>query len=387
MHLSATLVKNKNTPGHYGDGRGGHGLLLEIKPRAEGGVRKTWKQRIRIRGQVTHLGLGAYPVISLADARAKALTNAQTVANGGDPRRTVDVPTFQEVLEEVIELQRDVWDNPRSEKQWRASLDTYASSLASKSVVDITTADVRAVLEPIWNTKPETARRIRGRISKVMNRAIGGGHRLDNPAGLALGDALGPQVARKQHHRSVFYGEVSAAILAVQASGATPSTKLALEFLTLTACRSGEVRGCRWDEIDIETEAWTIPKERTKTRETHVVPLSTQAVVLLHKAQRLSDGSGLVFLSPTGKMLSDATMSKLMKELGLDGTPHGMRASFRSWCSDEGQPPDLAEKALGHAVRGVARSYDRGVMFDRRKELMQDWADYLDSGKTPQFDY
>ena len=114
MPLSATLVKNKNTPGRYGDGRGGHGLLLEIKPRAEGGVRKTWKQRIRIRGQVTHLGLGAYPVISLADARAKALTNAQTVANGGDPRRTVDVPTFQEVLEEVIELQRDVWDNPEA---------------------------------------------------------------------------------------------------------------------------------------------------------------------------------------------------------------------------------------------------------------------------------
>ena len=153
--------------------------------------------------------------------------------------------------------------------------------------------------------------------------------------------------------------------------------KLAIEFLTLTACRSGEVRGCRWDEIDLKAATWTVPPTRTKTGIEHRVALSGRAVEVLNAARKLSDGAGLVFPSPTGKELSDSTMSKLLRELGLDGTPHGMRAAFRSWCSDTAQPRELAEQALGHAVGGVEGAYARSDMLERRRFVMEAWADHL----------
>lgn len=145
----------------------------------------------------------------------------------------------------------------------------------------------------------------------------------------------------------------------------------------ILACRSGEVRGCRWDEIDLEAATWTVPPSRTKTAVEHRVPLSTCAVAVLGAARRLSGRGGLVFPSTSNKMLSDSTMSKLMRELDLGGTPHGMRAAFRSWCSDTAQPRDLAEQALGHAERGVEAAYARSDMLERRRDLMQQWADYL----------
>ena len=380
--LSDTTVKAANKPGRYTDGPGQFGLVLVVKAGKAGDVSKAWVQRLRIGGKVTHLGLGSYPVITLSEARNRAETNARTAATGGDPRvsdEDEDVPTFRDVLEEVIDSRRDKWSNDRSEKQWRSSMDAYAAGLLDRPVADIAAADVRDVLKPIWYTKPETARRVRSRIARVMGWAITNGHRLDNPAGAEIVyQSLDKERPPPEHFRFLEYGEVAAALAAVHASGATPSVKLALRFLTLTACRSGEVRGCRWDEIDPNEAIWTIPKERTKTQQEHVVPLSRQAMELLRQALARSDGSGLVFPSPTGKPFSDATMSKLMKELGLNGTPHGMRASFRSWCSDKGHPPDLAEKALGHALKGIQRAYNRGTMLDRRRSLMQDWADEID---------
>ena len=381
--LSDKAIKAARESGLYSDGPGRFGLALRVKAVAGGDVSQTWVQRLRINGRVTHLGLGSYPVITLAEARRRAETNARTAATGGDPRipdpDEVEVPTFREVLEKVIDNRRADWSNDRSEKQWRTSLETYAAALLDRPVTDITVADVRDVLTPIWTAKPETARRVRSRIAMVMGWAITDDHRLDNPAGReALSQVLVKKRPPPEHFRFLEYGEVTAALAAVHASGATPSVKLALRFLTLTACRSGEVRGCRWDEIDPNEAIWTIPEERTKTQQEHVVPLSRQAMELLRQALARSDGSGLVFPSRAGKMLSDATMSKLMKELGLDGTPHGMRASFRSWCSDKGHPPDLAEKALGHALKGIQRAYNRGAMLNRRRSLMQDWADEID---------
>ena len=378
MALSATLVKNAGKPGRYGDGRGGHGLTLVVKPSAGGGVRKHWVQRIRVGGQETNIGLGSWPVIGLAEARERALANARLVAAGGDPRHTDEVPTFAEVAERVIEQHRANWRHAgRSEKQWRSSLDVYAHSLTAKPVNAITTADVLAVLSPIWGTIPETARRLRGRISAVMRLAIAEGHRQDNPAGDAIPSALPQHNTRPNHHPALHHSQVSAALAAVHASKATPSVKFALEFLTLTACRSGEVRGCCWDEINLKTETWTVPASRTKTGEQHRVALSTRAVEVLRAAQALSDGTGLVFPSSSGRVLSDSTMSKLMRELALGGTPHGMRSAFRSWCSDTGQPRDLAEQALAHAVRGVEAAYARSDMLERRRPLMEQWAEYL----------
>ena len=381
--LTDTAIRNANKPGLHSDGPGQFGLALRVTNRKRGGLSKSWVQRLRIHDRVTQLGLGSYPVITLAEARKRAEANARIAATGGDPRipdpDEAEVPTFREVLEEVIVHQRADWSNDRSEKQWRTSLETYAAALLDRPVTAITAADVRDVLTPIWTAKPETARRVRSRIAMVMGWAITDGHRLDNPAGReALSQVLAKKKPPPEHHRFLEYGEVPAALAAVHASGATPSVKLALKFLTLTACRSGEVRGCRWEEINPNDAIWTIPKERTKTKQEHVVPLSHQAMELLRQALERSDGSGLVFPSRTGKMLSDATMSKLMKELGLDGTPHGMRASFRSWCSDKGHPPDLAEKALGHALKGIQRAYNRGAMLNRRRSLMQDWADEID---------
>lgn len=379
MALSAAFVKNANTPGRHGDGHGGHGLALVVKRRTGGGVRKCWVQRIRVNGCETNIGLGSWPVITLAAARARALANVRVIAEGGDPRRSTDVPTFEQATDRVLALHRDSWrDSGRSEKQWRSSLETYAyPRIASVPVTEITSAQVLAVLTPIWAQKPETARRVRGRISAVMKWAIAEGHRTDNPAGDAIAAALPKHNSRQQHHRAVHHSSAGAALAAVRASEATTAVKLALEFLTLTACRSAEVRGARWDEVDLTTHTWTIPPSRTKTGIEHRVALSTTATQVLTHAHQLCSGGDLVFPSPSGRMLSDSTMSKLMRELGLDGTPHGMRAAFRSWCSDSGQLRELAEQALGHAIAGVEAAYARSDMLDRRRPMMQQWADYL----------
>ena len=206
MALNATFVRTTNKPGRYGNGRGGHGLILDVKRRKGGGPpSKTWVQRIRIRGQITHLGLGSYPVVSFAEAQDRAIANKQIVATGGDPRHLVEsVPTFQEALEEVVKGRRESWrDGGKSEKQWRSSLETHAGALFPKLVTDITKSDVIDVLEPIWVTRQETARRVRSRISIVMEWAIGREHREDNPARRAITKSLPPQLATKQSQRSV----------------------------------------------------------------------------------------------------------------------------------------------------------------------------------------
>ncbi len=382
--LTDTAIRNEKAPGLLSDGPRAFGLSLRVKVVKGGDLSKTWVQRLRVKGKYTQLGLGSYPVITLAQARQRAEDNARIAAEGGDPRIRDDVPTFRDMLEEVIDSRKTRWRNDRSEKQWRSSLETHASALLDRPVTDIAAADVLDVLKPIWSTKPETARRVRSRIAIVMGWVITHNHRLDNPAGEIIFQALDRRKPPPEHFRSLDYRAVGAALEAVRASKATPSVKLALEFQTLTACRSGEVRGCRWAEIDPNEEIWTIPAERTKTEQEHVVPLSDQAMELLGQALARSDDSGLVFPSPEGTMLSDSTLSKLMRDLKLDGTPHGMRASFRSWCSDKGHSPDLAEKALGHALQGVQRAYNRADMLDRRKLLMQAWADYLDTGQTSQ---
>jgi len=379
--LNARFVETVNRPGRYGDGHGGHGLSLLVKPMSNGRLSKSWAQRLRIGGRPVNIGLGAFPIISLKRARALALENRIAVAEGRDPRQRGTVPSFADAAETVIAVHAETWkDGGKSAGQWRASLASYAyPTLGGKSVAKVTSADVLGVLIPIWNDKRETARRVRQRIGAVMKWAIAEGYRADNPAGEAIAAALPRGGARKQHQRALPYAEVAAAIETVRASAAYRATALAFEFLVLTAARSGEVRGARWTEIDTDAGTWTVPGERMKGGREHRVALSGAALDVIERARALNDGSGLVFPSVRGRELSDATLSKLLRELGIPAVPHGFRSSFRQWAAERTNiPREVAEEALAHVnTNKVEAAYQRSDLFERRRDLLEAWAGYL----------
>ena len=376
--LTARFVETVNVPGRYGDGRGSFGLSLLVKPMiSTGRLSKSWSQRIRIDGRESNVGLGAYPIVSLAEARKAALANRRDIAQGRDPR-TGGIPTFAEALDKVIEVQRPTWRNPKSEAQWRASLRDHAGALMDKPVDSIGPGDILGVISSIWNEHRETARRVKQRISRVMRWAIGAGHRLDDPAGAAIDAALPKNGNGRKHQRALPHGAVGTALATVRASGAWVHTKLAFEFLVLTATRSGEVRGATWSEIDMDAAIWTVPGERMKANKEHRIPLSTRALDVLREAHAHRDDSGLVFPSVTGRPMSDMTMSKLIKELGIAAVPHGFRSSFRDWCGESGVAREVAEAALAHVVKDKAEAaYARSDLLDRRREVMADWAKYV----------
>ncbi len=381
--LSATFVKTVKHPGRYGDGRGGHGLSLLVKPTTTDRMSKTWAQRLRINGRAVNIGLGSYPVVTLAEARKKALANRRTAAQGSDPRGG-GIPTFAEATEKVIDVFRASWRGGGSEKQWRSSLERFAfPRLGRKRVDRINTADVMAVLlaDDLWNTKRETARRVRQRIGAVMKWAVAQGYRDDNPAGDAIGAALPKSGARQQHFNALPHAEVGGALAKVRNSKAWTGTKLAIEFMVLTASRPGETRLATWDEIDFESATWRIPASRMKGGRKHRVPLSPRALQVLNEAQDIRDGTGLIFPSVTGRAMANVTMTKLLRELGIASVSHGFRSSCRVWCGDTGVAREVAEAALAHVVRNkVEAAYARGTMFQRRRSVMADWAAYITGG-------
>ena len=353
--LSATFVKSVNIPGRYVDGRGGFGRTLLVKPASRRGCRKSWGQSIRINGRKTTLGLGAYPVI--------------TLAMGRDPRRASHgVPTFTKAAETVLAIHAANWKSgSRSEEAWRTTLRDYATPRLGTMRVDaIATADVMAVLLPIWSTKRETARRLRQRIGAVMKWAVAQGYRSDNPAGDAISTALP-------------YAEVGGALERVRASGAYPGLLRAFEFLVLTACRSGEVRGACWEEIDREAAVWTVPAERMKAGREHRVPLSDRALAVLVEARQFADGGGLVFPTATGGTPSQSGMPKLLRQSGIAAVPQGFRSSFRDWDAECTEAPrEVRELALAHVNNDrVEAAHRRSDLFERRRTLMQQWADYI----------
>ena len=374
--LPAAFVRTVKQPGRYFDGLG---LSLLVTP--TGG--RCWIQRLTIAGRVRELGLGGYPVVTLAQAREAALANKRLARQGGDPlaeKRKRAVPTFAEAAAQVLALHRPGWRNDKHAAQWEATLRQYAFPLLGDRLVHtITAADILAVLAPIWHVKAETARRVRQRIGAVMKWAIAQGFRADNPAGDTLSQALGRQADVTQHMRALPHREVAGAIHAVQDSQAGLSTKLAFAFLVLTAARSGEVRLATWEEVDLEAKVWAVPAERMKAQRAHRVPLSDRVVQVLTEAQALADGSGLVFPSPTGKPLSNMTLSKLLKDLDIPAVPHGFRSSFRDWAQEcTNAPRAVMEAALAHANPDkVEAAYARSDLFERRRTLMDQWAGYL----------
>ena len=257
------------------------------------------------------------------------------------------------------DLHKPTWRNAKHGDQWINTLSQYVfPQIGSKSVNAVNSADVLGVLMPIWNDKPETARRVRQRIGTVLKWAVAQGWRQDNPA-YAISQALPKHDASTVvHRRALPYGEVRGAIATIRDSMASPATKLAFEFLVLTACRSGEVRMARWDEISQERAEWVIPASRMKAKKPHRVPLSGRAIAILREAQTISHGQDLIFPgNVSGKPMSDATLSKLLRETGVLAVPHGFRSSFRDWAGEATNfPREVAEFALAACDKGQGGS-------------------------------
>ena len=391
--LTARFVETVTGPGKYFDGQG---LFLRVQPN---GARQ-WVQRITIRGKRCELGLGSPPAVSLATARTLALENRGAAMLGRDPiqekRDARAGLTFEAAVNEYLTAKLDEFQNDKHKKQWRSTLDTYANPvLGPKMVADITLQDVLRVLEPLWSDKTETASRLRGRIEAVLSWATVAGHRQgDNPArwkgNLSEMLAKPNKVAKADNQPALALGDVSRwwSDLALRDGIAAR----ALEFLTLTAARSGEVRGMTWDELDfagrdktdktdkapaatLATPAtWTIPASRMKAGRVHRVPLTPAAVALLASLPRM-DGSPYVFPAARGGMLSDMALSAVMRRMqeaeakaGRAGfldtenkrpaVPHGLRSTFRQWAAEQGYPRDMAEIALAHFIGSeVERAY------------------------------
>ncbi len=375
--LTAAFVSTVQQPGIYCDE---HGLVLRVKPSGY----KQWIQRLFIHGKRRELGLGPVRLVTLAQVREAAVANRRLARAGGDPMasRHRGVPTFEQAAAQVMAMHRPSWRNAKHATQWTATLRDYVNPrIGSKPVDRVTSADAMAVLLPIWNDKHATARRVRQRIGTVMKWAIAQGYRPDNPAGEALGAALPKQGGIQRHYQALPYGEVAGAVQAVRQSDARVAVKLAFEFLVLTACRSGEVRRARWEEVELEAGEWTIPAERMKQQREHRVPLSARAREILVEAGENTVGSEWVFPSPTGRTLKDFALSGLLGELGIPAVPHGFRSSFRDWaaeCTDA--PHAVMEAALAHVVRNkVEAAYARSDLFERRRVLMEQWERYLNA--------
>ena len=383
---TAVAVRNEKTPGRHPIGET---LYLMVWPNGS----KSWVQRISIKGERKDIGLGPHPPVSLAQARQKARENRTVVKSGGDPlaakreeARLAETPTFEQLARQHIAQNRLSWKNIKHRAQWESTLKTYAfPKLGALKVNEIDRKQVVEVLAPIWTTKAETARRVRQRIRSVMDRAIALEYVDYNPAGDAINGALARQRRTKNHHRALPYGNLPAALQAVRESTASPSVKLGFEMLALTACRSGEVRGMTWDEVDLQEATWTVPGERMKAGKPHRVPLSRGALAVLEEARSLSDGNGLVFPAPRSRgVLSDMVFTQLLRRLGLDFVPHGLRSSFRDWAAEKTDAPHaVVERALAHTVGNATEAaYFRSDLFELRRKLMEDWSGFLEGGTS-----
>ena len=380
MKLSATRVKALREPGRYSDGDGLHLFVSRT-----GG--KSWVLRITVGGRRRDIGLGGYPAVSLTQARKRASDNREAIAEGRDPaadKRRPATPTFREAADAFHEFNKPRWRSGKHASAWIQTLRRHAfPKIGAKPVDEISRAAVLTVLTPIWTTRPETARRVRQRMRTIFKWAMAKELIETNPAGESIDGALPSMRKVKAHLRALPYQEAGAALRTVDASQASLAAKLCLRFLVLTAARSGEARGAAWSEIDLENKTWTISGSRMKAGMEHRVPLSDQALEVLKLARQLDYGSGLCFPSPLkpGQPLSDMTLTKTLRSTGLAdrATVHGFRTAFKTWTMEQTDEPwEVGEAALAHRLGGsVEQAYARSDLFDRRRKLMQRWADCL----------
>lgn len=385
--LKAIEVVRLKAPGMHAVG-GVTGLYLKVVPSGA----RSWILRQKVGAKRRDMGLGGFPEITLSGALEAARQARQQVREGVDPillrqqahsallAQQAAAVTFEKAAKDFIEAKGNEWSNAKHSAQWASTLQTYAYPfIGDMLVADIGLPQVMAVLRPIWTTKTETASRVRGRMEQVLDWCTVQEFRKgDNPAkwrgnlDILLGKPS--KIAKPQHHKALPIDDTPAFMARLsqqQGMGAR-----ALEFAILTAARSGEVRGAKWGEIDLTTAMWIVPADRMKAGKEHRVPLSGAAVAML---QALPRSSGYVFPAQRGsKPLSDMTLSAVLKRMEVDAVPHGFRSTFRDWVAERtNYQSDLAEMALAHTLRDkVEAAYRRGDMLDRRREMMQAWADF-----------
>ncbi|HVM22776.1 MAG TPA: integrase arm-type DNA-binding domain-containing protein [Sphingomicrobium sp.] len=385
--LNPLQVRNLKEPGRYSDG---DGLLLEVRP----GGAKSWIARLQANGKRRDYGLGSAKDVSLAEARDKAREYRKQLRAGTDPleaKRNAreHIPTFREAAKAVHAEHKPGWRNGKHGAQWLATLEAYAFPHFGELPIDrIDSGHVRDALAEIWLTRPETARRVRQRIGTVLDYAHGKRWRA-HPLGMAaVNKSLPKQPPKIGHFDAMPYARVPEFSQAVKSR--VSMGRLALEALILTATRSGEVRGARWSELDLDAATWTIPAERTKTGKRtgkpHIVPLSPAALDVFARAKALRiEASDLVFHgSKRGRPLSDMTLLKVLRDAGEPFTVHGFRSAFRDWVAEQTNfPGEVAEAALAHTIPNkVEAAYRRTDFLDKRRKLMEAWGAYCFGGSS-----
>nr|WP_247897135.1 site-specific integrase [Azospirillum argentinense] len=370
----------------------GHGLYLQV---TETG--KSWVYRYTLHGRSREMGLGPFHTISLKEAREKAAACRKLKLEGIDPLehrnreiaesrlQAASAVTFKDAADQFIKAHKASWRNPKHAEQWPSTLNSYVYPVFGDiSVQAVDVGLVMKVLESIWTTKAETASRVRGRIETILDWATAHGHRTgENPARWRghLENLLPKRskVQRVEHHAALPYREIAGFMAALRKQEGVAAS--ALEFLILTASRTGETIGATWDEVDLEHAVWTIPANRIKMAKEHRVPLSASALAVLERVKKLGT-EGFVF--PGGKTkrpLSNMAMAKLLERMGRDDiTVHGFRSTFRDWAADQTNAPrEVAEMALAHAISDkVEAAYRRGNLFEKRQKLMEEWATVCD---------
>ena len=421
--LTDCFVRGVAAPGRYGDGgRGAFGLSLLVKPAKSGGLIKNWQQRYSKDGKYSSRGLGVYPAVTLPQARAMAAHYAlqgqplivreiygategqleerltpkriEIKAEKTFPAMNVELPslsselrlpTFRQTFLEMVAVKsRGYKEGSKTEGQWKNLFNAYIPrQLADTSIEDVTARNLNDCAAVVWHEKPATAKKLNQILKATFDNAIAR-ELIDADPWERAKKGLGQLKDKGKGREALPHSEVGAAIQAIRGTSAEGSTKLAFEFLVLTAARSGEVRGADWREVDWEKRTWTVPAARMKGERAHRVPLSGAAMAVLESARELTGGDGLIFPSDKGKPLSDSTLSKLVRENGIRAVPHGFRASFRTWaaeCSDV--PREIAEFALGHVEGSAAElAYRRTDYFEKRRELMEQWGTHVDQPDT-----
>jgi len=395
--LTAVKVAAIATKGNYPDGGG---LYLQVQIGKDGKPRKSWLYRYvsPTEKRERFMGLGSLDNVSLAGAR-KARDAARDIANsGGDPieerglreraqqTQSAKSMTFDQCASAYIAAHKTAWKNPKHRQQWKNTLATYASPVIGSLPVDaVDTALVTQVLEPIWTSKPETASRVRGRIESILAWATVRGYRSgQNPAQLKHHlDHLLPshkKVKKIEHHAALAYDKVPAFMRSLENQDGFVA--MALRFAILTAARTNEVLGARWNEIDFATKVWTVPAERMKGSREHRVPLPPGALSIL-ESMRIARKNDFIFPGERrGKPLSNMCMLMLLRRMKIDTTVHGFRSFFRDWCGEETHyPREVAEAALAHVVGDKAeQAYRRQDSLEKRRALMNDWDAYCSGG-------
>ena len=372
--LSVGRLRDITDPGRYGDG---DTLFLHVAP----GGSKSWVQRLTINGRRRDIGLGGWPLVSLAQARDKAIDNRRLARSGGDPiaaKRRAGMPTFREATARTIKTRRSSWRNAKHATSWQQTLEKHAFPVLAELRVDqIERQDVLRVLRPIWEEIPETARRVRSRIRMVLSWCQANGFIDLNMAGEHIDGALPAVDDAPAHMRAIPFAEIAHVLRTVEAGPGSLNVKLCFRFTVLTAARGAESREARWEEIDFAERVWRVPGSRMKMSKDHNQPLSRAALAVLERARALADGSGLVFPSAQKRRapLSNVAMMKLLESNGLAKrmTVHGCRATFRTLASEcTGADFAVMELSIAHVVGPKhVRAYARGELLARRRALME----------------